>query len=94
MTNNEYENMSSVEKLNFYRNKYYSDGNATEAGIIANAINDILPKDSKKIPKKPRLMSALFGLNGGYECPVCGNPYIVDTYCGCCGQALDWSEIK
>lgn len=39
----EYGNMSALEKLNFYRNKYYSDGNATEAGIIANAINEILP---------------------------------------------------
>ena len=29
--------------LNCYRNKYYTDGNSTEQGIIANAINDILP---------------------------------------------------
>ena len=29
--------------LNCYRNKYYADGNNTEQGIIANAINDILP---------------------------------------------------
>ena len=29
--------------LNCYRNKYYNDGNATEQGIIANAINDVLP---------------------------------------------------
>ena len=40
----EYEGMSSLEILNYYRNKYYNDGNATEKGIVANAINDVLPK--------------------------------------------------
>ena len=29
--------------LSCYRNKYYTDGNSTEQGIIANAINNILP---------------------------------------------------
>ena len=29
--------------LNCYRNKYYADGNSTEQGIIANAINNVLP---------------------------------------------------
>lgn len=23
-------------------------------------------------------------------CPFCGNPYVDDSYCSCCGQALDW----
>ena len=40
----EYEGTTSEEKLNFFRNKYYTDGNNTENGIIANAINDVLPK--------------------------------------------------
>lgn len=39
----EYNGLTSAEQLNLYRNKYYTDGNATEKGIIANAINDILP---------------------------------------------------
>lgn len=39
----EYNGLTAVEQLNLYRNKYYTDGNATEKGIIANAINDILP---------------------------------------------------
>ena len=29
--------------LNCYRNNYYSEGNNTEQGIIANAINEVLP---------------------------------------------------
>ena len=33
----------TLEILNIYRNFYYTDGNNTERGIIANAINDILP---------------------------------------------------
>lgn len=39
-----YENLTAEQQLNFYRNKYYTEGNHTEKGIIANAINDILPK--------------------------------------------------
>ena len=39
----EYESMTAIEKLNYFRNCYYTDGNNTENGIIANAINEILP---------------------------------------------------
>lgn len=48
MTDNEiikaYEGLTANQQLNLYRNLYYNDGYATERGIIANAINDILPK--------------------------------------------------
>lgn len=37
-----YRNLPTNEQLNLYRNKYFTDGNATENGIIANAINDML----------------------------------------------------
>ena len=43
-----YDGLSAIDKLNFYRNQYYQDGNSTEAGIIANAINEILPEHIKK----------------------------------------------
>lgn len=33
----------NISILNAFRNKYYADGNNTENGIVANAINDILP---------------------------------------------------
>lgn len=39
-----YEGMSPIEKLNFFRNKYHADGSSTEFGIIADAINELLPK--------------------------------------------------
>lgn len=42
MTENEmYRDLPTNEQLNLYRNKYFTDGNATENGIIANAINDM-----------------------------------------------------
>lgn len=34
---------ATLAVLNCYRNKYYADGNNTEQGIVANAINDVLP---------------------------------------------------
>jgi hypothetical protein len=40
----DYDGMTAVEKLNHYRNYYYTDGDNTEAGVIADAINEILPE--------------------------------------------------
>lgn len=40
----ETKDMSSVEILNYYRNLYHAEPNTTEQGIVAWAINDILPK--------------------------------------------------
>lgn len=37
-----YRNLPTNEQLNLYRNKYFTDNNTTENGIIANAINDML----------------------------------------------------
>lgn len=36
-------NMTATEILNYYRNLYYAEPQVTERGIVANAINDILP---------------------------------------------------
>ena len=40
----DYDGMTAIEKLNYYRNYYHADGDNTEAGVIANAINEILPE--------------------------------------------------
>ena len=40
----DYNGMTAVEKLNYYRNYYHTDGDNTEAGVIADAINEILPE--------------------------------------------------
>lgn len=34
---------ATLAVLNCYRNKYYTDGNSTEQGLVANAINEVLP---------------------------------------------------
>lgn len=34
---------ATLAVLNCYRNKYYAEGNNTEQGVVANAINDVLP---------------------------------------------------
>ena len=40
----EYKDMTPEEKLNYFRNLHYDESDNTEAGVIADAINDILPK--------------------------------------------------
>ena len=53
----------------------------------------------KQIPKKPIKISEDYNVESGewvadYECPSCGNPYADDSFCSCCGQALDWSDTE
>ena len=36
--------MTAAEILNYYRNLYYMEPQVTERGIVANAINDVLPR--------------------------------------------------
>lgn len=53
----------------------------------------------KQIPKKPVVVDEDYIFEKDewekdYECPNCGNPYIDDSYCSCCGQKLDWSDAK
>ena len=50
-----YEGLTVSERLNLYRNRYYNDGYATERGIIANAINDILQKYDRQKAEIERL---------------------------------------
>lgn len=59
MTDNEiikaYDGLTANQQLNLYRNLYYNQGGATEKGIIANAINDILPKYNRQKAEIERL---------------------------------------
>lgn len=43
----EYKGMTATEKLNFFRNKYHAEGANTELGIIAEALNELLPRLAK-----------------------------------------------
>ena len=50
-----YEGLTANQQLNLFRNLYYNDGNTTEKGIIANAINDILPEYNRQKAEIERL---------------------------------------
>lgn len=40
----ETEGMTAEEVLNYYRNLYHTEPQSTERGIMANALNEILPR--------------------------------------------------
>ena len=46
-----------------------------------------------RVPVKPTVVDEYL-VNGHwekeYECSACGNPRADDSFCSCCGQALDW----
>ena len=53
----------------------------------------------KQIAKKPVIVGEEYIFEKDewekdYECPTCGNPYADDSYCSCCGQAIDWSDAE
>ena len=74
---------------------------------VANGIDDVYVLDKKQIlsalekqiPKKPIRTNAEYNVERriwevDYECPSCGNPYAADSYCCCCGQALDLGDSE
>lgn len=97
----------SDEILNWYRNLYYKEELNTERGIVAMALNDILPElvslREKQTPKKPikknpicyaQTKDGTEFIAYDYFCPDC-NKQIKATEHHCkCGQALDWSDTE
>lgn len=94
---------SMIEKITIERNKKVdsailgeSQKIATENGIETKIVlNEKKVADAlrKQIPQKP-----IYWCNKLYICPNCHiAEYIkqrdaLDTYCGFCGQKIDWSE--
>ena len=63
----------------------------------AEAFENAIEALEKQIPKKPVKIGEDYNAERGiwvadYECPSCGNPYADDSFCSCCGQALDWGD--
>lgn len=52
-------NKDSAEILNFYRNFYYTQNENTERGIVAWAINNILPKYIKQEEELKKLRTKI-----------------------------------
>ena len=57
-----YEGLTPIRQLNLYRNLYYKDGNATERGVVANAINALLTEYNRQKAEIDDLKRALTAL--------------------------------
>ena len=92
-----------MEILNWYRNLYYKEGNNTERGIMANAINDLFMslRDSDKKQIAMAVKSDGDDEQDWVYCPRCfemigDNEWMYDVfyynkdhvYCQYCGQKL------
>lgn len=60
---NELSELTPIEILNYFRNRYYNDGNSTENGIVANALNDIMPR---MIVPPVKVGQTVWYIEGGY----------------------------
>lgn len=81
--------MSAAEILNYYRNLYYAEPQATERGIVANAINDYLTADAQEVEH------AKWETIGNYkvECTNCHHIRDIKTqigwnFCPVCGAKM------
>lgn len=85
--------------LSCYRNKHYADGNATEQGVIANAINEVLPilvslknesYRKQSVGEWERRTFIIFDSEKvGYRCSECNTTWDTPTpYCPNCGAHM------
>lgn len=74
-----------AEILSTFRNRYYADGCSTENGIVANAINDILPRLMRLQPREGKWKIVYQGKYATvYECTACGHLELATAdYCVC-----------
>ena len=85
----------AIKAMKFYKEKLYN-------GIFnqfISAFDIAIEALEKQIPKKPTMVGEEYIFERDewekdYECSTCGNPYVGDSYCSCCGQKLDWSDTK
>lgn len=80
--------MTNEEAIKILKVNAVLSPKATE---FCEAVKIAVAAIERQIPKKPKPISVPAPFEtGDYECPICGNPYIDDTYCSCCGQRLEW----
>lgn len=84
----------STKILNAFRNKYYTDGNNTENGVVANAIDEILPEYIKlKKNESKRGKWIFYSDMCDKKCDTCGKfSREVTDYCPHCGARMDGDE--
>lgn len=80
--------MTNEEAIKILKVNAVLSPKATE---FCEAVKIAVAAIERQIPKKlkPISVPAPFATDD-YECPICGNPYIDDAYCSCCGQRLEW----
>lgn len=67
------QSMTAAEILNYYRNLYYAEPQVTERGIVANAINELLPNVAPVV-------------HGEWEFRNDGRYRQTRCYCSACGK--------
>ena len=86
----------NISILNTFRNKYYTDGNNSENGIVANAIDEILPEYVRL--KRKGTQEVKHGRwertdDGAARCTSCKRkmyPYLYGyAHCPLCGAIMD-----
>lgn len=84
--------MTYEEALHEINTMAYRNTDDFSMTISKECYKMIIEALEKQIPKKPDSGYGIFFSEGEDKiCPVCGNPN-PDTYCGTCGQRLDWSD--
>lgn len=80
--------MTNEEAIEILKVNAVLSPKATE---FCEAVKIAVAAIERQIPKKPKPIPVPAPFEtSDYECPICGNPYIDDTYCSCCGQRLEW----
>lgn len=76
--------MTATEILNYYRNLYYTEPQVTERGIVANAINELLPNVAPMVHGRWTFPWT------SPECSVCRKTQKwTSKYCPNCGAKMD-----
>ena len=90
--------MTAQEALAWFKEEL-KDGKCSDNCRQCNAYEVAISAIEKQIPKKPDVVDEEYIFEKDewekyYECSNCGNPYIDDSFCSCCGQKLDWSDTE
>lgn len=85
--------MTYKEALEYLENEKQSDYFFEEEGC-QEAVDLSIVALEKQIPKKPTIRIFQTYDDGTIaKCPVCGN-HVAASYCGSCGQRIDWGDEK
>lgn len=94
--------MTPQEAFKVLSDTHFSVNNEAEeqkCRVYQAAFKTAIEALEKQIPKKLDIVGEEYIVEKDewekyYECPTCGNPYADDSFCSCCGQALDWSDTE